>query len=125
MPNQLSESKRRKTIADHVAVLAALERIAALEGTSSTELIRAASRRVVRERLGNARMREELDAVFRAQLPKPPRTFKTPAQVARYKRKLREYDALCLELGLSQSAEIQARNSIHKVPQRPVLAGEL
>ncbi|MGC6424428.1 MAG: hypothetical protein ACON4O_05505 [Lentimonas sp.] len=125
MPNQLSESKKRKTVADHSAVLAALERIAVLEGTSSTELIRAAARRVVRERLGDVRMREELQAVFRAQLPKPSRKFKTPAQVARYKRKLREYDALCLDLGLSESAEIQSRNSIHNVLQRPVLAGEL
>ncbi|WP_269522501.1 hypothetical protein [Coraliomargarita parva] len=125
MPNQLEESKKRKTVADHRAVLAALERIAALEGTSSTELIRAAARRVVRERLSDAGMREELQAVFRAELPKPSRQFKTPAQVARYKRKLREYDALCLDLGLSESAEVQSRNSIHNVSQRPVLAGGL
>ena len=45
-----------------------------------------------------------------------PARFKTPAQVARFKRAQREFDQVVLDLNLASPTAIQARNSL--VPSR-------
>lgn len=125
MPNQLSATKKRKTVAEHAMVLAALEQVAAAEGTTSTELLRQAAREVVRSRLRDARLGKSLRKLLRQNAPQAPKVFKSAKQAARFKARLREYDALCLDLDVQTKTEIQTRNSVHAIDQRPSLVGRL
>jgi hypothetical protein len=90
MPNQLSKSKRRQSLAEHEAVLAALADIARREDTTVMALLREAARNMVKQ----------------------PVRFKTPAQVARFKRTQREFDRVVLDLQLATPAAVQDRNSL-------------
>lgn len=118
MPNQLAASKRRQSLAEHAAVLAALSLIARREGTTVMALLRAAAREAVRKRATQpARARELQEAVWRL-APRMPRRFKTAAQLARFKRSQREFDQVVLDLQLATPADVQARNSIVAPGQR-------
>jgi len=125
MPNQLSATKKRKTVAEHVGVLAALEVIAAAEGTSSTELLRSAARAMIRERARDPELAGQLRAAVQASMPKAPAArLKTPAKLARFKQRQREHDALLLELELASAEALQAKNSVHVGARKPrLLAG--
>lgn len=112
MPNQLAATKRRQSLADHQAALAALAGIADREGTTVAALLREALRAVVRERAADARCRERLYPLVMAFVPRPPERFATPAVLARFKRSQREFDQLLLDLGLADPETIQARNSL-------------
>jgi len=50
MPNQLAKSKRRQSLAEHAAVLAALAEIARREDTTVMALLREGARDVVKRR---------------------------------------------------------------------------
>lgn len=118
MPNQLAASKRRQSLAEHAAVLAALSVIARREGTTVMALLREAARAAVRKRATQpARARELQEAVWRL-APRMPRSFKTAAQLARFKRSQREFDQVVLDLQLAAPADVQARNSIVAPGQR-------
>lgn len=119
MPNQLAASKRRTTIAEHSAVLDALEEIARIEGSSIADILRAAARSTVRAYAAESATTDKLRSIILKHEPKPPEAFKSAAHVARYKRELRNYDALLQELNISSPREIQQRNSVSK--SRPVL----
>jgi hypothetical protein len=121
MPNQLAESKKRKTVAEHAAVLAMLDRIAAKEHTTSTELLRKAARDTVRRYEHKA----ELADVLSAYAPKLPNCRSSSKELARFKRECREYDALAMALGLRQAEQVQADNSLHRANRAPVLIGHL
>lgn len=125
MPNQLSSTKKRKTVADHAAVLALLESIAEAEGLSSTDLLRQATRSLVREHVEDSAIAAQLRAVFESYRPQPEPNFRSPAALKRFKRQQREYDNLALELNLLDAASVQARNSVHRSDRRPVLVGSL
>ena len=118
MPNQLAASKRRQSLAEHAAVLAALEVIARREKTTVMALLREAAREAVRKRATQpARARELQEVVWRL-APQMPRRFKTAAQLARFKRSQREFDQVVLDLQLAAPADVQARNSIVAPGQR-------
>ena len=125
MPNQLSSAKKRKTVAEHAAVLALLDQIAETEGGTSTDLMRQAARELVSRHAKHPVLTEQLRATFLSHSPKAPKRFKSPAQLSRYKKALREYDAIAIELGLANPHEVQTRNSIHRSPLRPALAENL
>ena len=125
MPNQLAQTKKRKTVAEHAAVLALLDRIAEAEGTTSTDLLRIAARDVVRQYAGHGSLRGDLDKVFQSYQPKLLRTVRSAKEVSRYKREAREYDKLALDLGFKKVVDVQARNSIHRLSTAPVLVGSL
>ncbi len=93
MPNQLSGNKRRKTVAEHSAVLAALGVIAEFSGVTVTDLVRAGMRETIRSWVGEHPLADSLNQAVRECAPKSPDTFTTPAQVSRFKRELREFDA--------------------------------
>lgn len=112
MPNQLDQSKRRQSLAEHAAVLAALEHVARRENTSVMALLREAAREVVRKRASDPALKDSLRTVVWRAAPVAPKAFKTPAQLARFKRAQREFDRVVLELNLTAPAEVQARNSI-------------
>ena len=112
-------------MAEHAAVLAALECVAAAEGTTSTDLLRRATRELLRSRSGDQNLREMLRKVMQSHAPKAPKRFQSAAQLSRYKERLREYDTLRLELGLVDASDVQQRNSIHAIHGRPVLVGSL
>jgi hypothetical protein len=119
MPNQLAPSKRRQSLAEHAAVLAALAQIAKLEGTTVMALLREAAREAVRKRAQSPVHAGALRAVVWRLAPQMPAQFRTAAQLARFKRMQRAFDRVVLDLQLAAPEEVQARNSI--VPRgRPV-----
>ena len=112
MPNQLHESKRRQSLAEHSAVLDALEHIAKHESTSVMALLRQAAREIVRKRASDSIMGNALRSVVWRSAPEAPAEFRTPAKLARFKRAQREFDRVVLDLNLAAPAEVQVRNSI-------------
>lgn len=112
MPNQLAKSKRRQSLAEHEAVLAALAEIARREDTTVMALLREAAREVVRKRAAFPAQADAMRALVLPLAPKMPARFKTPAQVARFKRAQREFDQVVLDLKLATPAAIQSRNSV-------------
>lgn len=112
MPNQLSKSKKRQSLAEHEAVLAALGEIAKQEGKTVMDLLREATRDLVRRKAASATLAERLRKAVWEKAPATPAHFKTPAQVARFKRSQREFDQVLLDLSLTTPQEVQARNSI-------------
>lgn len=125
MPNQLARSKKRKTVAEHAAVLAMLEQIAVREGTTSTELMREAVREIIRRHAQKNTSSEDLREVLNTYAPKPPVRVRSAKELSRFKIESREFDELTMDLGLSDVVEIQNRNSIHSASKRPVLIGQL
>lgn len=115
MPNQLSQSKRRQSLAEHAAVLDAMAAIARLENTTVMDLLRTAARELVRKRSASPKQRESLRDAVRQSEPAMPASFATAAQLARFKRAQREFDQVVLELGLASPQEIQARNSVARM----------
>ncbi len=112
MPNQLASSKRRASLAEHEAVLAALATIARRERSTVMDLLREGARHVVRSRAATPGQIATLRKTVRACAPKAPARFKSAAQVARFKRAQREFDALLQELDLAKPADVQRRNSL-------------
>jgi 16S rRNA C1402 N4-methylase RsmH len=115
MPNQLSRSKRRQSLAEHEAVLVALAEIARREDTTVMALLRQAAREFVRNRATEPIQTERLRQLVLQKAPRMPALFKTAAQVARFKRAQREFDQVLLDLGLASPQAIQQRNSIASV----------
>jgi hypothetical protein len=112
MPNQLAKSKRRQSLAEHAAVLAALAEIARREHTTVMALLREAARDVVRKRAALPAQAEAVRTLVWRMAPQMPARFKTPAQVARFKRAQREFDQVVLDLKLESPSAIQSRNSL-------------
>ncbi len=119
MPNQLSKSKRRQSLAEHAAVLAALAEIARREDTTVMALLRQATRELVKKKSTDPIQAERLRQVVWQKAPRMPSRFKTAAQLARFKRTQREFDQVLLDLALASPQAIQQRNSIAS-PQRAV-----
>jgi hypothetical protein len=116
MPNQLAKSKRRQSLAEHEAVLAALAEIPRQENTTVMALLRQAARELVRKKAANTAQAETLRAVAWQKAPRMPLRFQTAAQVARFKRQQREFDQALLDMALASPLVIQQRNSV--VPSR-------
>ncbi len=112
MPNQLAQSKRRQSLAEHEAVLAALTEIAREEDTTVMALLRQAARDLVRKKSSDPRLAETLRRAVWQKAPQMPARFKTAAQVARFKRRQREFDQALLHMALASSRSIQQRNSV-------------
>ena len=119
MPNQLSKSKRRQSLAEHEAVLAALAEIARREKTTVMALLRQATRDLVRQRASDPIATERLRRAVWEKAPQMPAHFKTAAQVARFKRAQREFDQVLLDLALASPQAIQQRNSV-VLPRRVI-----
>lgn len=112
MPNQLSKSKRRQSLAEHEGVLAALAEIARAEDTTVTALLREAARDLVKRKANDPAHLERLRQAAWTKAPKMPAHFKTAGQVARFKRSQREFDQVLLDLALASPQAIQQRNSV-------------
>jgi hypothetical protein len=119
MPNQLSKSKRRQSLAEHEAVLTALAEIARSEDTSVMALLREATRDFVKRKVNESTQTKRLRQLVWQKAPKMPAHFKTAAQVARFKRAQREFDQVLLDLDLASPDTIQQRNSV--APSRRVI----
>lgn len=117
MPNQLAKSKRRQSLAEHEAVLAALSVIAEREDTTIMALLRQATRELIKKRAANRAQAARLRQAVWAKAPRMPRAFKTAAQVARFKRAQRDFDQVLLDLGLESQQAIQKRNSLAASPE--------
>ena len=119
MPNQLSKSKRRQSLAEHEAVLTALAGIARAEDTTVMALLRQATRDLVKRKVNDPTQAERLRQLVWQKAPQMPAHFKSAAQVARFKRAQREFDQVLLDLGLASPHAIQQRNSV--VPSRRII----
>lgn len=116
MPNQLAKSKRRQSLAEHQAVLAALAELARRESTTVMALLREATRDFVRKRAAEPTHAAALSSIVWQMVPQMPTQFRTAAQLARFKRAQREFDQVIMDLQLATPATIQERNSV--VPSR-------
>ncbi len=112
MPNQLAKSKRRQSLAEHAAVLRALEAVAHSEKTSVMALLREAARDLIRRRVSDPALVARVRRAVWEKAPQMPVHFKTAAQVARFKREQREYDQVLLDLALASPDSVQERNSV-------------
>jgi len=112
MPNQIAQSKERRSLTEHNAVMALLADIAQQEETSEMALIRRALREFIRAYAENPAQRKRLRSIAMAHAPEPPEYFETPTQLARFKRRQREFDQLLLELNLDTPESLEARNSV-------------
>lgn len=117
MPNQLAQSKKRMTVAEETAVLAALEVIARADNVTVTDLLRRGARRLIAERAANPELRQAIRRVIEEHTPAVPTEFRSPAKVAKFKRKQREFDQLLEELNLADPEELQQRKSLVQEPQ--------
>lgn len=124
MPNQLAKNKRRKSLAEHEAVLRALEEVARMEGTSSMALMREAIRNMIRKHTSDSLQLNRLRKVVMAFAPKPERLFSSPKQLSRFKQSQREFDQILLDLHLSDPEALEKRNSIIS-PQSKIRVLEL
>ena len=116
MPSQLAQSKRRQSLAEHEAVLAALAEIARREDTTVMALLRQAARELVRKKADDPALAKVLRRRVWQEAPKMPARLETAAQVARFKRQQREFDQALLDMALAAPQAIQQRNSV--VPLR-------
>ena len=112
MPNQLASTKRRRSLAEHEAVLAALGEIARFEGTTVMALLRQAVRDTVRARAADPAQGPQLRAAVMRFRPEPQERFASAAQLARFKRAQREFDDVLLAMQLASPGALQSRNSI-------------
>jgi hypothetical protein len=112
MSNQLAETKRRKSLAEHVAVLAALEEIARNDGVSVMDLMRQAVRGIVKKYTANSSNKKILLPIVMRFAPKIPQQFDSFAQITRFKKQQREFDQILLDLHLDNSEAVEERNSI-------------
>lgn len=116
MPNQLPKSKRRPSLAEREAVLAALADIARREETTVMALLRQATRTLVKSRVSKLAQARHFGELVWRKAPRMPAHFETAAQVSRFKRAQREFDQVLLDLELATPQTIQERNSV--VPPR-------
>lgn len=123
MPNQLSQFRKRTSLAEHESVLAALRELAREDGVTVAELFREAARDLVARRARDHSVAHRLRQVVMAHAPAPPKVFKSAAQVSRFKRDQREFDELVQRLNLVDSTEIQKRNSLFSGRPRLRLVG--
>lgn len=112
MPNQLASAKCRRSLAEHEAVLAAIAAIAQHDGVTTMAVLRRAARAVVQARAADPAQAERLRAVVMPFTPKVPARFATAAELARFKRRQREFDQVLIDLHLVSSQAVQARNSV-------------
>ena len=112
MPNQLSKSKRRYSLCEHEAVLAALSELAEGEGTTVADLLRRAVREFLRNGALDAASVDWLRSGVMRFEPKPPESPGTAAVLRRYKRHRREFDQLLLDLGIDAPDSLNERNSV-------------
>jgi hypothetical protein len=117
MPNQLSQSKKRMTVAEETAVLAALEVIAKADNLTVTDLLRKAARRTIAERAGSPDLRDAMRRAVKMHTPVMPKEFHTPAKVSKFKREQREFDQLLQQLNLEDPEALQQRNSLVQKPK--------
>jgi len=80
------------------------------------DILRRAAREYLHREARDPEVAEKLRAFATSRAPRMPMKFKTAAQVARFKRRQREYDQTLLDLGLFSPAIIQERNSIVRLP---------
>ncbi len=117
MPNQLSKSKRRQSIAEHVAVLSAVAEIARVEGKPVVALLREAIREMVKRRATEPAHADRLRSAVWKVAPRVPSNIRTSAQAARIKREQRIFDRIMIDMELASPSEIEARNSIARPEQ--------
>ncbi|MDT8389278.1 MAG: hypothetical protein RRC34_02070 [Lentisphaeria bacterium] len=112
MPNQLSSTKRRKSLAEHEAVLSALNILARHDGTSVMIQMRRAIRKWIKQHPDANLLTDELLKETQSFAPKLPDSFSSRRQVERFKKEQREFDQIMLDLGLASADAVDVSNSV-------------
>jgi hypothetical protein len=112
MPNQLSRTKRRQSIAEHRAVLETIETIARRENRTVVDVLREAIRGFIKRRAEDPSLADLLRSTVWNLAPRISANIRTPAQLSRFKREQREFDQVVLDLNLATPMAIEVRNSI-------------
>ena len=112
MPNQLAKNKRRKSVAEHEAVLTALEEVARIEGISSMALMREAIRDKIRKHVSDTLQAKRIRKAVMSCAPRYDTQIDSPSQLSRLKRSQRAFDQILLDLKLTDPETVEKRNSI-------------
>ena len=112
MPNKLSDVKMRKTLTEHKAVIAVLEKIAQEKNVTIMELMREGIRNEIRKNARNNNARKEILNVFKNFEPALNEDLCSPAELAKFKREQRNFDNLMLDLNLETPDHIEKNNSV-------------
>jgi len=124
MPNQLAKNKRRKSVAEHEAVLAALEEVARIEGISTMALMREAIRDKIRKHVSETLQAKRIRQAVMSCAPRHDTQIDSPSQLLRLKRSQRAFDQILLDLKLTDPENIESKNSI-VAPQNKIRILEL
>ncbi len=111
MPEQLTETRHQCSRAEHSEVLAALSAVARCGHISPASEPQEAVRRFLREH-DDSQTVQWLRSVVLKFKPEPPCEVQTPAQLARLKKRCREFDDLLLELRIDTPSGVNERNSV-------------
>ncbi len=112
MPNQLSNTKVRKSITEHKAVIAILNEIAKNEEVPVMELMKQSIRNLISEYIDNSVDKKKYHSIIEDFSPNIPNAFQSKRELSSFKHNLREFDKLLLDLHLSSTEEIERQNSL-------------
>jgi len=112
MPNKLSDVKMRKTLTEYKAVIAVLKKIAQEKNMSIMELMREGIRNEIRKYASDHQKRRETLDILNNYEPKLGQEYSSSAELAKFKRKQRDFDNLMLELQLKTPHSIEKDNSV-------------
>ena len=112
MPNKLSDEKMRKTLTEHKAVIAMLEKVAADKNTTIMNLMRDGIRSEIRRYAADEAKRLKIYGIAKMFEPTINKESLSPADLARFKRKQRDFDSLLMELNLETPERMEEMNSI-------------
>jgi hypothetical protein len=112
MPNKLSDVKMRKTLTEYKAVLAVVEKIAQEKNMSTMEFMREGIRNEIRKYAANQHKNEAISNILKNFEPILEHKCSSPAELAKFKRKQRDFDSLMLDLKLKTPNNIEDTNSV-------------
>jgi pilus assembly protein TadC len=101
----------RKTLTEHKSVIAVLGKIAREKNMSLMDLMREGIRNEIRRYAENERAREVVFDILKDFEPVPEDEWRSPAELAKFKRKQRCFARLMLDLKLKTPDNIEKDNS--------------
>ena len=111
MPNQLSDTKVRKSITENQAVIAIFNEIAKEKNVSFTDLVRISMRDMIRSNIDLVLKKSVVKEIIKEFKPLLS-VVKTSEELSKYKKMQREFDEILLDLNIENKNEIQNCNSI-------------
>ncbi len=118
MPNQLSDTKVRKSITEYKIVIDILNKIAKEENRTFMDLIRDSIRTKIKEHITHFSNPNELQDIINKWTPVAPKEIKTAADLSKFKKEQRKFDEILLELDLLTPQKVAEKNSFIPVDKK-------